>query len=604
MADHKGTENLDVLENDAEWYVVTEAECTDDLNTLDNLFEESTDESVISNLIDDVDELDQGNSLALFNKQLAEDCNSAIASLKRKYIRTPEHCIAQLSPRLHAVHLSGGGKSKRKLFQDSGIQDDEASNSSQVVADTAAQTVTEVSKGANTTIELLRCSNRRATALAKFKELFAVSYTDLTRLYKSDKTCSHNWVTAVFNVTEEIVQSSKISLQQHTEFMQIITVGLYCLYLFTFKSAKSRETLIKLLCQLLNIESYQIISDPPKLRSAAVAMYFYKKSLSNVSYMFGEYPSWLKNLLLLDHQVASAETFDLSKMVQWAFDNDMVEDAAIAYNYALAADEDSNAAAFLQSNNQAKYVRDCVTMVRHYKKYEMRQMSMGEWIDKCCSENEIGNWKIIAQLLRYQQVNFIEFLTALKPFLHGVPKKHCLVFWGPPDTGKSLFCYSLINFLKGKIVSFMNSTSHFWLSPLTEGKIGLLDDATYKCWLYIDVNLRNGLDGNPVSVDAKHKNLVQMKLPPLLVTTNCNVMEDETLLYLRSRLKCFCFPNKLPITDDGDQPFQITNATWACFFRKFESILDLNPEDGQKGGDPGIADRAFRCTTGRNTDHV
>ena len=603
MADLKGTDSLNSINSSAEWYVVTEAECVD-FNSLENLFEDSTDGSCISQLIDDADELDQGNSLALFNQQVTEDCNAAVSNLKRKYLKSPEQIIEQLSPRLEAVKISGEGKSKRRLnFQDRGIEEDEAASTSQVVA--IETSVVEKPNGADTTVELLRCSNRRATALAKFKELFAVSYTDLTRLYKSNKTCSQNWVIVVFNVTENVQNSSKISLQQHSEFFLLISVGIYALYLITFKSAKSRETVQKLFCVLLNIEDYQMLCDPPILRSAAVAMYFYKRSMSNVAYKYGEFPSWLANLILLDHRTASADNFDLSKMIQWAFDNDITDDAAVAYNYALAADEDANAAAFLQSNNQAKYVRDCVIMVKHYKKYEMRQMSMSDWIFKCCDEcGEQGTWRTIAQLLKYQNVNFIEFLTVFKPFLHGVPKKQCLVFWGPPDTGKSLFCYSLIQFLKGRVISFMNSRSHFWLSPLTEGKIGLVDDATYQCWLYFDINLRNGLDGNPVSVDSKHKNPTQMRLPPLLVTTNLNVMEDETLVYLRSRLKCIKFPNKLPVTENGDLTFEITNDTWACFFRKFESHLDLRKEDGENGGDARNSDRAFRCTTRCNIDNL
>nr|AYA93833.1 MAG: E1 protein [Human papillomavirus] len=602
MADLKGTDSVQSVNTNAEWYIVTEAECLD-INSLDNLFDDSTDGSCVSQLIDDVDELDQGNSLALFNQQVTEDCNVAVSNLKRKYLRSPEQIIEQLSPRLQAVKISGEGKSKRRLFKDSGIEEDEAASTSQV--DAVESSVLETPNGGDTTIELLRCSNRKATALAKFKELFGVSYTDLTRLYKSNKTCSPNWVIAVFNINENVQNSSKISLQQHAEFFLLISVGLYALYLVTFKSAKSRDTVQKLFCTLLNIEEYQILCDPPVLRSAAVAIYFYKKSMSNVTYKFGDFPNWLSNLILLDHKVASAESFDLSKMVQWAFDNNMTDEPAVAYNYALAAEEDTNAAAFLLSNNQARYVRDCVIMVRHYKKYEMRQMSISDWIYKCCEEaDESGNWRVIAQLLKYQNVNFIEFLTAFKPFLHGVPKKHCLVFWGPPDTGKSLFCYSLIQFLKGTVISFMNSKSHFWLSPLTDGKIGLVDDATYQCWLYFDVNLRNGLDGNPVSVDSKHKQPVQMKLPPLLVTTNINVLEDDTLMYLRSRLKCFNFPNKLPVSETGELPYEITNNTWACFFRKFETHLDLRQDDGEEGGNSTVPDRAFRCTARCNIDNL
>ena len=136
MADlPKGTENFETIETDCSWYVVSEAECLNDINSLENLFEESTDGSDVSNLIDDVDNASQGNSLELYNRQIAEDCNKAITDLKRKYYKSPQQCIAELSPRLEAVKLTGEGKSKRRLFQDSGIQEDETSCTDQVLSD-------------------------------------------------------------------------------------------------------------------------------------------------------------------------------------------------------------------------------------------------------------------------------------------------------------------------------------------------------------------------------------------------------------------------------------------------------------------------------------
>lgn len=598
MGDAKGTDSFENIEKDCEWYLVDEAECVNGLDSLENLFEESTDGSVLSQLLDDVDEVDQGNSLALFNKQEADESRNAITVLKRKFVRSPQQqSILELSPRLQAVKITPEGKSKRRLFRDSGIEDDETTNLSQV----ASNSITE---SANKAIDLLRCNNRKVTLLAKFKELFAVSFSELTRLYKSDKSCSYNWVLAVFNAAEEVIEGSKIILQQHVDFVQVISVGLYALYLLSFKTGKSRETTVKMFTQMLNIPEYQILCDPPKLRSVPVAMYFYKKSMSNVSFIYGELPQWLAKQVLLEHQQANLETFDLSRMVQWAFDHDHVDEPAVAYNYALAADEDSNALAFLQSNNQAKYVRDCVTMVKHYKRYEMRQMSMSTWIYRCCQEYETEKeWKVIAQYLRYQTVNFLEFLIALKPFLKGIPKKNCLVFWGPPDTGKSYFCYTLLRFLKGSVISYMNSRSQFWLSPLMDSKIGYLDDATHPCWMFLDVNLRNGLDGNHVSVDSKHRNPVQIKLPPLMITTNLDVCADPSLKYLHSRLKCFNFPNKMPLETDGSLVYEITNQSWACFFRKFGSQLDLVQEDDESGN-TGDSERTFRCVARSDSEHL
>ncbi|CAF05704.1 E1 protein [Human papillomavirus 95] len=599
MAD-KGTENFDALEGSS-WYFVEEAECIDSIDTVDELFDESTDGSNISNLIDD-DEVDQGNSLALYNTQITDACENAIAALKRKYTKSPQQAVAELSPQLQAVRITPDRKSKRRLFEDSGICEDEAENSvAQVVSDKEEAGTASQDGAGDINLLLLQDNNRRATMLAKFKDWYGVSYTEITRLYKSDKSCSDNWVVVIFKAPVEVLESSKIVLQQHCQYIQVKIFGFSALYLLQFKSSKSRETVYKLLCSLLNIQEFQILADPPKLRSVPAALYFYKHALLTECFVYGQTPDWIAKQTIVSHQSATtAETFELSRMVQWAYDNNHLEECDIAYHYALYADEDANAAAYLKSNNQVKHVKDCSTMVRMYKRYEMREMSMSEWIHKCCNEcPEEGDWKPISHFLKYQGVNILSFLIVLKSFLKGIPKKNCILIHGPPDTGKSLFCYSLIKFLRGKVVSYVNRTSQFWLQPLMDGKIGFLDDATYVCWTYIDQNLRNALDGNPMSIDAKHRAPQQLKLPPMLITSNINVKQEQTLMYLHSRVQSFEFPNKMPFLDDGSPLYTFTDATWKSFFEKLGRQLDLSEPEEENNG---VLSRTFRCTSRRNSD--
>lgn len=596
MAD-KGTENFDL--EGSSWYIVHEAECTDSIDTLEDLCDES--DSNVSNLIDD-DVVDQGNSLALYNAKITDDCDNAIAHLKRKYNKSPEQAVAELSPQLQAVKITPERNSKRRLFQeDSGIFEDEAENSLTQVESNSQTGGNSQDGGGDINLLLLQTSNRRATMLAKFKDWYGVSYNEITRVYKSDKSCSDNWVIVIFRAAVEVLESSKIVLQQHCTYIQVKIFGFSALYLLQFRSAKSRETVQKLMCSMLNIQEFQILSDPPKLRSVPTALYFYKQAMLTESFVFGQTPDWIAKQTLVSHQAATtAETFELSKMVQWAYDNNLLEECDIAYHYAMYADEDANAAAYLKSNNQVKHVRDCSTMVRMYKRYEMRDMSMSEWIYKCCDEcTEEGDWKPISQFLKYQGVNILSFLIVLKSFLKGIPKKNCIVIHGPPDTGKSLFCYSLVKFLKGKVVSYVNRSSHFWLQPLMDCKVGFMDDATYVCWTYIDQNLRNALDGNPMCIDAKHRAPQQLKLPPMLITSNIDVKQEQSLMYLHSRVQCFSFPNKMPFLDDGSPMYTFTDATWKSFFQKLGRQLELTDPEEESNGVPS---RAFRCTSRSNSD--
>ncbi|ANG08995.1 E1 [Human papillomavirus 193] len=594
------------LEGCSDWYIVHEAECEEELTDLERLFDES-DGSDISNLIDNGDEVDQGNSLALFNQQLLEDCSQQLLELKRKYCSPLKQVEVDLSPRLQSVSLSATPKnSKRRLFQDSGLgnEAEDTLESSQVAdfnSNTNSHSEQSVAENGVTDIcqELLKSRNATITALTKFKETFGISYKDLTRIYKSDKTCCNNWVIAVFGVQDELYESSKTLLKAHCVFFQSIAYSLACsvlvLYLCEFKSAKNRVTILKLMCQLLNVQEIQIMTDPPKHKSLVVALYFYKQAFSSTSFKYGEFPEWIKKQTIVSHQL-EAETFQLSKMVQFAYDQNLVEDCEIAYAYASIANDDPNAAAWLNSNQQAKYLKDCAQMVRHYKKYEMRKMSMSDWIFACCDKvEEEGDWKIIPKFLKYQDVNFIVFLTALRDMFKNIPKKQCIVITGPPNTGKSYFCFSLVHFLQGKVVSFMNHQSHFWLQPLSECKVGFLDDASFACWQFIDTNLRNGFDGTPVCLDSKHKNPMQMRLPAMFITSNIIVDKEQQFYYLHSRLQTFHFPRVMPLDENGKPVYEITDASWNSFFRKLEKQLDLKRTTESTDGEP---ERAFRCFAG------
>ena len=602
----KGINSPNSLEGYSGWYIVTEAECEEDLTNLDSLerlFDES-DGSDISDLIDNSDVPDQGNSLALLNQQLLEECSQQIADLKRKYISPPKSADIDLSPQLQSVSLSSERKnSKRRLFHDSGIENEaedfhEATQVSSGDSNQAQIDVLESENGGSVCEELFRNRNATVAALGKFKETFGVSYKDLTRVFKSDKTCCPSWVLAVFGVKDELYEGSKTLLQPHCSFFQIINYSLashtIVLYLCEFKAAKSRETLLKLICQMLHVNEKQIFADPPKHKSLVVALYFYKQALSSTSFKFGEFPNWLLKQTIVTHQ-SEAEAFQLSKMVQFAYDHNLVDEPTIAYHYASIADEDANAAAWLNSNNQARYLRDCCSMVKNYKRFEMRNMSPAEWIFRCCDKTtKVGDWRVIAKWFKYQEVNFILFLCALRAMFKNTPKKQCIVFTGPPNTGKSYFVFSLIHFLEGKVVSFMNAKSHFWLQPLGDCKFGFLDDATDACWTFIDTFMRNGLDGTPVCLDSKHKNPTQIRLPAMFITSNIDIDKESKYHYLHSRLTVFHFHRKMPLDGQGNPLYPITDADWNSFFTKLEKQLDISrpePENGEP-------ERAFRCCAG------
>jgi hypothetical protein len=605
MSDEKGT-NYDPKEGCSEWFDL-EAECSDASldGDLEKLFEENTDTD-ISDLIDNEDTI-QGNSRELLCQQESEESEQQIHWLKRKYISSQE--VLQLSPRLQSISISPQHKSKRRLFeQDSGLElsfNEAQDFTQQTVEVPATDSVPpeQGAKGLGIVKDLLKCSNVKAMLLAKFKEAFGVGFMELTRQYRSSKTCCRDWVLTVYAVQDELLESSKQLLIQHCAYIWLHQIPPMCLYLLCFNVGKSRETVLRLLTNLLQVSEVQIIAEPPKLRSTLSALFWYKGSMNPNVYAHGEYPEWIMTQTMISHHTAEATQFDLSTMVQYAYDNELTDEAEIAYHYAKLADTDANARAFLQHNSQARLVKDCAIMVRHYRRGEMKEMSMSAWIHKKLAvvEGE-GHWSDIVKFIRYQEINFIQFLNAFKLFLHNTPKKSCLLFYGPPDTGKSMFTMSLIKLLKGKVLSFANYKSTFWLQPVADTKVALIDDVTYVCWDYIEQYLRNALDGNTVCLDMKHRAPCQIRFPPLMLTSNIDIMKEEKYRYLYSRIQAFAFPHKFPFDSDNKPQFKLTDQSWKSFFERLWRQLDLS--DHEDEGDDGYSQRTFQCTTRESNGHL
>nr|AXZ95679.1 E1 [Rattus norvegicus papillomavirus 2]AXZ95684.1 E1 [Rattus norvegicus papillomavirus 2]AXZ95689.1 E1 [Rattus norvegicus papillomavirus 2]AXZ95694.1 E1 [Rattus norvegicus papillomavirus 2] len=583
------------------WFL-REAECSDgssDEEEQNNSFES------ISDFIDD-GTVNQGNSLQAFQNQSKEETERQIQALKRKYIHSPE--AGNLSPRLRAISITPEKqRSKRRLFEtDSGNwsdrneTQDSAATSFEVVGDSAVA-VSEAGHSLN--LNLLGCHNRLARLYALVKEAYGVGFKELTRQYRSDKTCNPDWVCATFSVREEVLNAARAAILQACEYVHIqhrVTVQTPCtLMLLRFKHGKSRETVKKFLTGILHVDPLLCLCDPPKIQSVPAALYWYKTSMSPATFHDGELPDWVKKQTVVSCSLEDSK-FDLSEMVQWAYDNGYEDECTIAYEYARKALEDPNANAFLASNSQAKHVKDCTVMVRHYKRAEMKNMSMSQWIHKCCSEEQGGgDWKPISLYLRSQGVEVVRFLGAMRYWLKGIPKKNCIAICGPPNTGKSMFCMSLIKFLKGRVLSFANSKSHFWMQPLAEAKLVLLDDATRATWDYVDTYLRNALDGNPLSIDCKYRAPMQIKCPPILITTNEDIKTNDRWRYLHSRVTMFYFNNPLQLDGNGDPQYCFTNSHWKSFFERLQRPLDLSEDEAEQ--EDGESVQPFVCSA-RGTD--
>ncbi|ASH99058.1 E1 [Ailuropoda melanoleuca papillomavirus 2] len=609
-------------------FILHEAECSDGSSDGEGCVEMS-DEGF--DFIDDASTHSaQSEHLVLYTCQTRRADSEQLQLLKRKYASpSPSPSSKQkvnidcdLSPRLAAITLSHERKAKRRLFDacpdsgyghtleaevEKGMEDRSNGQVESCGEEMAGSGSNANNRNAAMPIQLLKAKNGDLTKLAKFKEVFSVGFTDLTRPFKSSKTCNFEWVAAVFGVHESVCESVIELLKQQCEYIHQQTEqsswGNVLLLLLCFRKEKNRGTVEKLLCSVLACNAQLLLTNPPKVRSTAAALYWYKACFTKHAVQWGAKPKWMLQQVALQHIATENIPFDLSTMIQWAYDNGYDDECEVAYEYARLGDTDSNAAAFLKSNCQAKYVKDCVTMVRLYRRAEMKAMNMRQWIEKRTNEvNGEGTWRAIVAFLKYQHVEFVPFMAKFKLFLKGIPKKNCMVFYGPPNTGKSAFCMGLLKFLQGKVISYLNSKSQFWIQPLQDAKLGLLDDATDACWDFMDTYMRNALDGNPISLDRKHKAPIQIKCPPLLVTTNVNILLNDRWKYLHSRVSMVHFPNEFPLTEGGDVVYELTEQNWKSFFGR--CWARLSGSDDEDEGDDGDPREPFRCTARQDDGYL
>ncbi|ABX61087.1 E1 [Francolinus leucoscepus papillomavirus 1] len=423
----------------------------------------------------------------------------------------------------------------------------------------------------------LAAKNQRVTQLAVFKEAYGASYTEVTRTFKSDKTQSNEWVFVILGCATVVYEALRECLQAHTDFLLVDCDPCRRLGLFYcgFPVSKNRDGVRRLL-KHFNIDHPNVpLMDPPNKRSTLAALFFQKLVL-----VHGEVPQWCRDITGMSQ--LSGDQFELSKMIQWALDNNYSDEGAISFHYAIQAETDMNAQLWLKSNSQARFVRDCAAMVRHYKRGQLHAMDMEEFIAsrvKHFADASDEGWKPILVFLRFQHVPLPDFLQMLRYWLKGRPKKSTIAIVGVPDSGKSMFCMSLNQFLDGRVLSFSNSKSHFWLQPLSEAKTALIDDLTRPAWDYLDIYLRNALDGNPISIDCKHRAPMQIKCPPLLLTSNVDPRAPDSTgcagyKYLTNRIAFITFGRPIPLRD-GAPRFLIEPGDWKAFFDKFQVELDL-----------------------------
>lgn len=430
-----------------------------------------------------------------------------------------------------------------------------------------------------TNCEILRQSkDKKVTMLGIFKKYSGFSVMQLLRPFKSDKTQSHDWI--VVSPDARIDYWNEFVYRQPEVQTYLYTaVGIHCMYL-TFVNSKNRIGVKNFLQKGGMGPGTVTIIEPPNIRIMMNAVYWMKSAHHGK----GPMPQWVENFFDSAENACQDDKFDMATMVQWALDHKYQDVDSICYQYSLEASKNNaNAKAWLGSTSMYKYACDCAKLARSMTKGRVCFMTMHEFIEfRLNGWDTQGNSLNILKLLHMQGIMYVEFIDALKNLINKVPKKCCMAILGPPNTGKSMFCMSLIKFLDGRVLSFFAHRSHFWLAPLAETKIALIEDCTWPCWTYVDTYLRGALDGTSITIDQKNRDPRQIECPPILMTSNCNFMSGEgyggddgkRYPYLESRIKSFCFSKQIS-TKNRNPKIVVNPEDWADFFIKYKEPLGL-----------------------------
>lgn len=406
------------------------------------------------------------------------------------------------------------------------------------------------------------------------QQQIGIKFSNLTRPYNSDRSTSCSWVVfaVTYNKQEALLQYLK---QLYVDCRHSSLTGWYNMYYLQCEKPRNRQTVHG---HFRRMGCIAVLSNPPEVRNALNSLWWKQNSKQ----IWGQPPEWMIQNLIRKEE--NSPLFELSKMVQWALDHNYRDVSTICYEYAKLGFEDKNAELWLKSNSQLHYAKDCAQMVRNYQKAKMMSMTISEFISDRKRKFPEGDKKNIIILIAFQKNLLYEFISTLRGFLHARIKKCTLCIAGVPDSGKSMLATTLMKFLDGKVLNFMNSKSHFWLQPVTEAKVGLIDDGTLTFWDYADCYLRNAFDGNPLTIDVKFHAPMEIKFPPLIITSNYDIRAEEhngKYKYLTNRVKFINFPKTLPTSRDGNSRIIVKPEDWGDFFSAYaqELDLDLDSED-------------------------
>lgn len=178
-----------------------------------------------------------------------------------------------------------------------------------------------------------------------------------------------------------------------------------------------------------------------------------------------------------------------------------------------------------------------------------------------------------------------EFITKLDRVMNKCDNKiNTIVLYGPTNTGKSLLCKIMTEFLLTGTINRRSENSNFAFENLLDRSVAILEEPKINAANAND--MKQLLGGEAFEVAVKYKPMQYLTRLPVIITTNeylgCR-LPDIDAAALESRYYQFTFAAQIASsTVDGTidaAPFKICTCDWAHYYNYVKERANSNKEN-------------------------
>ncbi|QKR71895.1 E1 [Wels catfish papillomavirus 1] len=265
--------------------------------------------------------------------------------------------------------------------------------------------------------------------------------------------------------------------------------------------------------------------------------------------------------------------FNVQELFEWIEAHEPISLEILLCNYREEARQgNANAMLWLQQSSNITVAKKQYELWKATLKGRQMQIPLSSYIEQRIEEYTGGESSKVERLLAKNGISPFDFLNAIRRWIHNHVKKSVVCFVGPGNCGKSMIADAMIEFLNGARLTWHES-NQFWKQGAIGKRFVMLDDVTPCCWKDLDARERRALDGGVVCINKKFCEPCEMKMPPMLLTSNYDVRGNSDFEYLCNRITFLTFNTPFKVTPKPEEIVEPKDI--AAWTKKYLDSLDL-----------------------------